>query len=414
MRSMTGLGRWLAAVLATATFASAASGAQGATITTDGCQWSEFTRLPGASTYPDTNTQIFQCVYSAGSTHHTVISGRPPAARFWSFALIDQARREIDNISDDDVQLDADGRYEIAIRVECGAAPNCLETKGSPAPLAPERIYHRIYVPDGDEFGGVPLPEVRYVADSPFGVSSSLPFGSGTLAEQSAELTRPLVAGGEGYEALAASTGLEPSVGPDATGDDPEPARFQGTGYKQLDSLEKSGVPPELVALARAGLGQGGFGATADNAYLTMPYDPRLGNVELTSRGPRYRRQHETAANDLGATGDQVQVRYWSLCTTQATRPVDCLRDENVVVDEDGDFTVVIAPTCPTAGYANCLRSGALGVAGGASAGPLLLLYRNTLAAPAFSNDAGPKVCPEGTTMFCGDYALEARYVARP
>lgn len=157
------LARWLCIAVGTAVLAagSGAADARAAGVTAEGCQWSEFTRLPGLSTFPDTNTQVYQCVYSAGNAHHTVIRGRPPAARFWSFALIDQARREIDNISDDQVRLGPDGSYEIAVRVDCAGAANCMETKGSPAPLAPERIYHRIYVPDGDEFGGVPLPSVR-------------------------------------------------------------------------------------------------------------------------------------------------------------------------------------------------------------------------------------------------------------
>lgn len=410
--------RWLCILVGTvlAAAAAGAADARAAGITAEGCQWSEFTRLPGLSTFPDTNTQVYQCVYSAGSAHHTVIRGRPPAARFWSFALIDQARREIDNISDDQVQLGPDGSYEIAVRVDCAGAANCLETKRSPAPLAPERIYHRIYVPDGDEFGGVPLPSVRYVAegplDAPLGGSLPSPFPDDTLAQLESELTQPLLPGGEGYEALAAASGLEPSVAPGSTGEDPQPQRFRGTGSAQIDTLEAAGVPAPVIELARAAQGQGGFGATKDNAYATMGFNVRSGNVELAALAPTYRSQHDIAANGLGVDDGSEQVRYWSLCTTQATRPVDCLRDENVVLDEGGFFRAVISPTCPVEGYANCLRSGALGATGGAAVGTLI--YRNTAAADSFYNDDGPRTCPSPDTMFCGDYALSARYVPRP
>lgn len=378
------------------------------TASSGACPWTEFTRLPGVSTFPDTNTQVYQCVYAAGPTHETVITGFAPAARFWSFAILDQARREIDNISDTDVTLGPDGSYRIVVRPACNGAPDCLETSASPAPTVPGLIYYRQYVPDAT-YGGVPLPSVIYRFGA---LGSAPPVGlSQLLADQEDALTSPVMPGGEGYEALASASGLEQPVTGAGVGADPQAERFHGTGAKQVRTLETAGVPAPVIALLRQVLGQGGFGGTQDNAYLTMGYDMRNGNVVVRAKAPTYRAQHADSANSLGRGDRSEQVRYWSLCTTQATRSVDCVRDEQVPVDQDGYFEVVLSPTCPVEGYRVCLRTGLSSAAGPAAVGTLL--YRNTLAHPAFYNENGPTECPAGPSMFCGDYALVARYTAR-
>lgn len=390
-----------AGVMAAPTAATAGTGA-------GGCAWTEFTRLPGLSTYPDTNTQIYQCVYSAGPLHETVIEGRPPRARYWSFAVLDQARREIDNISDHEVQLRADGGYQIRVALDCAGAPNCIDLRTAPAPLVPERIFYRVYVPEGDEHGG-PLPQVTYRLSAGPDERVEL-FDDGTVAAYESELTQPLTPGGAVADALARPSGLEqpaPGAAPD-----PQPERFRGTGARQVDNLEQGGVVPKpVIDLLRQALGTGGFGATRDNAYVSLNQDMRLGNLVLRAKAPTYRTQSATPANDRGRADGSEQVRYWSLCTTQATRPVDCVRDENVELDEDGFFEIVLSPSCPTAGYATCLRTGALSAGGSPQSS---LIYRNNLASESFYNDRGPALCPNAETMFCGDYSLRAHYVARP
>lgn len=372
------------------------------------CPWTEFTRLPGVSTFPDTNTQVYQCVYTAGPAHETIITGHAPAARFWSFAILDPARREVDNITDTDVALAPDGSYRIVIKRSCNGEPNCLETSASPAPDAPGLLYYRQYVPDAT-YGGVPLPSVTYHS-SALGGAPDLGL-SQVLADQEALLTSPIVPGGEGYEALASASGLEPAVTQAEVGADPQPGRFRGTGSEQVDGLEAQGVPAPIIETLRQALSQGGFGGTEDNAYLTMGYDMRKGDVVLRAKAPTYRAQHPGSANVLGRGDRSEQVRYWSLCTTQLTRPVDCIRDEQVRLDPEGFFEVVLAPVCPVQGYRVCLRTGVASAAGAAAVGTLL--YRNTLANEAFYNESGPSGCPPGPSMFCGEHALVARYTAR-
>lgn len=377
-----------------------------------GCPWVEFTRFPAVSTFPESNTQVYQCAYSAGPAHETVLRGRPPRARFWSFAVLDQARREVDSISDADMSLEPDGSYRISVRDGCGQAPNCLDVSEAPAPLAPGLIFYRVYVPEGDQRGGVALPVVTYdLLDGPDAEISAAEQADVLSAYVSA-ITAPIAPGGAVFEALASPSGLERPVASGSEGAAPTPERFKGLGAKQVSNLAGAGVPQPVIEVLHAALGQGGFGATSDNAYVTVSYDMTKGNLVLRAKAPTYRAQSPVPANDRGRSDGSEQVRYWSLCTTQATRPADCVRDERVVLDEEGFFDVVVSPTCPVAGHRTCLRSGALSAAGPAAIASLL--YRNTIASESFFNEDGPRVCPDPDTMFCGDYALRVHYAPRP
>ncbi|MGH7819894.1 MAG: hypothetical protein ACREQ9_08985 [Candidatus Binatia bacterium] len=190
--------------------------------------------------------------------------------------------------------------------------------------------------------------------------------------------------------------------------------RNRGTGGQQIDQIEDMGVlPQEAMDTIRFLIGATGSGATQANAYVTALYNLRSGNLVLRAKAPTYRKQHDEAENDLGVGDGTEQVRYWSVCATQETRPVDCVRDENVLLDQDGFFRIIVAPECPVAGYHNCLRGGITSVSG--LGGAPLLLYRNTLPRDDFSNERGPNVCHLGeeNTVFCGEYTPVATYVPR-
>lgn len=321
----------------------------------------EFTGLAGASTFPDTNTRVYQAQWQANAAIETVIRGQRPDARFWSLAVVDPARNEVDSIDDTEIEVDAAGEFVVTVKPDCGDAGNCLEVGSA----APDRIFWRIYVPDVDECGGVGLPTVA-------------------------------------YRSVGSSTVPPPP-------ESPCPSRVTTDHAAAADSGANTPVAqpaPVPITVRRAASGRGA-GSTTANAYVSFAYDTTAtGNVVVRAKAPTYLAQHGMTANDAGRADGSEQVRYWSLCTTQNTRPVDCVRDEHVALDDAGFFTVLVAPRCPVDGFATCLRSGA---------GAGLFLYRNQLARPAFANEAGPAVCPpDRPTQFCGDYALQASYTARP
>ncbi len=343
--------------------------------------WTEITALPGVTTFPDTNTRVFQSIYLAGPGVELVLRGEPPAARYWSFAILDLLNGEIANLSDRDIELGESGTYEVVVRAHCSAEiTNCIDTAPEGAAGLPGRLLYRVYVPDGGDTGGVDLPSLS--VEVPLGeLDLTSPIPAGTWSGLVLPLESALRPGGLVHETTAQPFGLHQPVPDGQTGPAPTVERF-GAGA--------------------------GFGSTTDNAYVTIPFHSSHGDLVLRARAPSYRSQHPEPSNTLGRADGTELVRYWSLCTTQITRPVDCVRDENVVVAGDGFFEVIVAPECPVAGYANCLRAGPTTALVDGT-----VIYRNLLAADSFANSLGPAQCPPAPSQFCEDYAVHAQYVSR-
>lgn len=365
-----------------------------------GPPFTEFTAMPpGVAVTPDRNTRVYFSGYSAGPAQQTVIQGKAPRARFWSLAVLDQADREISNLSDLDVKVRTDGTYTAVVRLDCTGVENCLSLADGPAPALPGRIYYRVYNPEGDDCGGSGLPSIEYAPAGQTPAADPLPCQTSRLGGDQADV------GGD-------ASGQEPDVPPGSTGADPQPRRYDGPAGGQFDSVTPS-LPPAVADEVTSARKLADGGSTFDNAYVTATYNLNSGNVVFRAKAPTYRHQWANPLNEAGRSDATEQTRYWSLCSTHLLRTVDCLRDERVKLDANGFFTVIVAPRCPVAGYANCLRAGVTSRAGNAAVGTLF--YRNLLAGQDFANEAGPKICPPGReSEFCGDYAVTAKYVPRP
>ena len=364
---------------------------------TPGPRFFEFLNLPGESTLGDPfNTTIWRSYGNAPAGSETVVRGKAPLARYWSFAVVSPRRQELSSLNDTQIQTGPDGTYEVVLRQSCAGVPNCLN---APASLAPYTllIFYRIYEPETDICGGVELPKVSYRV---IGDTSGPPSPSSQLDPVAAVGCPPRWQATD--EVLRNISGDSDRVAPNEVGSPP--------------------------ALLRAGGSSAGTGATQDNAYLYFFYDMTQGNVVMRGKAPTYRRQRDDAVNDLGRSDGTEQTRYWSLCSTAFTRPMACLRDEQVRVGADGYFDVIIAPQCPVPGYANCLLSGPSVWDGDVAAflgkntqfapvppsGPGIAVYRNLIAAADFRHPTSPVNCPpSGTVQFCGEYALQVSYVAR-
>ena len=138
--------------------------------------------------------------------------------------------------------------------------------------------------------------------------------------------------------------------------------------------------------------------ANPDNIYEHIAYTTTRGNLVVTAKAPTYQTDSNSKANDLARTADHhPQVRYWSLCTTLKGRHTgDCLRDEQISIPPGRDvFTLIVSPTCPVVGYANCLLAGPEPLQSS-------LAYRNLLPSANFKPIA-----------FTGAYRMTATYVAR-
>ena len=139
------------------------------------------------------------------------------------------------------------------------------------------------------------------------------------------------------------------------------------------------------------------FYANADNSYLAaqQPYDPESVLV-VTGKAPR-------------VTED---MRYWSLCqnVNAGELPViDCLRDEEVRVDSDGNYRIaIVAPDQISAAQ----RSAYPGVDfltwsddAGAALPDAFLIYRNLLPKKGFAGAVTRVPFGQYADEYIGDYA---------
>ena len=352
-------------VMLIAAVAIGAPAAGAGSVSAAGPGWAEVSSRTLNIFSPDTSAIYFVSGYATGGGVRTVIAGRAPRARYWAIAIYRGTSGAISSVHDSQIPLTGGRRYRVVIAGSCrGVQGSCLATGTTSSGL----FVYRLYVPvdlSRSGTGGVGLPLVTYLARSGQRVSfvRAAP-GSSVAAE---------------LNALRAGLGKPP---PELTRSYPPPGAV----------VSPDNSPPPR---AHRGSGRGPF-ANPDNIYLQMHYSLRRGNLVMVAAAPTYRRQSSHPANSLDRAGIE-QVRYWSLCIVLRDKvTLDCLRDEQVQMRPGSDvFDVIVAPRCPVAGYANCLRGGPL---------PLedRVTYRNLLVSRAFQASA-----------FAGRYALRGRYVSR-
>jgi hypothetical protein len=299
----------------------------------------------------------------------TVITGRVPNARYWSFTAYPLAPGgKTAHVHDRDIAR-AHGRYTVTVSASCAhVAGTCISTgSGGGAGILVMRLYVPVDV-HGAGTGGVPLPTISYVNGAGAPISLTAAAGTSTVTN--------------GLQALRLRRGARPAA---LTRSYPPAAPVP--------------TPVRLPTPVGVVTGPRGPYANPDNVYDHVSYSTTRGDLVVTAQAPTYRSDTFSPVNALARSGSQPsQVRYWSLCTALKGRHTGaCLRDEQVhLIPGSRRFMVVVAPTCPVAGYDNCIPAGPQ---------PLQrsLSYRNLLPSSSFAKDA-----------FRGPYALRATYVARP
>jgi hypothetical protein len=317
---------------------------------------------------PDGASDYFINGFGTADGARTVISGRVPTARYWSFTAYPSARVGSDaHIHDTEIHQ-SDGHYRVTLAMTCaGVTGTCVATASTGTD---GYVVMRLYVPvdlNGAGTGGVPLPTVAY--ESARGQPLALAVAAGSTAVTHALDFLTLLHG----QLPAALTRPYPAPAPV-----PTPVKLP-------------------LPVARVTAPRGPF-ANPDNLYAHMTLQSSRGNLLITTAAPTYQSDATRAANRLGRiAGQSPQVRYWSVCVTFTGRATgDCLHDEQVHVAPNGTFTLIVSPTCPVAGYVNCLAAGPEPI-------QTALAFRNLLPSTRFASHA-----------FRGRYAIHGTYVARP
>jgi hypothetical protein len=266
--------------------------------------------------FPDEGAQYWFTQVPLAPGGEVLIRGRFPKGRYMSFHAY-EGSVPIDIVTDHEIvpatgvnpfvvgaRRDKAGTYQV--RVVGGPrppaaerAPNTLYAgeglNGEQVPTA--GIIYRIYLPEGDLRGGVPLPEVRYRTGAADTFTAPLPNcddarppADGSLNEAVKSTDWPFSS--PGMAAQPPSWGLARS----------RPARH--------DVLPVNTGNP--------------FFANFDNEYLSLSVGRNAGDVVA------FRAKAPTFADTRGAkrmpTGE---LRYWSFCTNEfaTTRYVACLAD---------------------------------------------------------------------------------------
>jgi hypothetical protein len=316
---------------------------------------------------PDKGSIYWFDGYGTANGARTVISGQVPKARYWSFTAYPAPQNsQRQHLHDGQIEQ-SDGRYALTIAQTCtGVTGTCMAMGATNGGILVMRLYVPIDV-NGAGTGGVPLPSIGFVDQS----------GKEIPLDQATE--NPAV--GQAIATYRDQDGALPAA--------------LTQNYPPSAPVPVPVTSPTPVGGVTYGTGPY---ANPDNIYEHIAYTTTRGNLVVTAKAPTYQTDSNPKANDLARTADQhPQVRYWSLCTTLKGRHTgDCLRDEQVSIPTGRDnFTVIVSPACPVAGYANCLLAGP---------GPLQssLAYRNLLPSASFKPIA-----------FTGQYRMTATYVAR-
>lgn len=246
-------------------------------------------------------------------------------------------------------------------------------------------------------------------------------------------LPRPVLtlASGERLEGAAACQALKasqrPRISPDAVAltmaqyrtilDQPGqpyawPATVPLTWHVQMDRKALLGIYTGEVSEATR-RSEGGFYPNPDNNYVRTIVNRKHGKV-LVLRGkmPTTPKTHD--ADPLMGQG---QLRYWSLCSNQGfvnTRVNDCVYDEQVPLDQDGFYTIVLSRAAdrPRNAIAEC------GIAwlpmaddgdGAVDEDVTVVQIRNMLASPDFAQ-AIQRVEPGMEQQIMGPYLPRAFY----
>lgn len=286
-----------------------------------------------------------------------VLHGTYPHARYMSFNVYDQEAAPADALADVEIAPDVGSTnpfeegadraatpraYTVRIvpgpKPAGGRAPNTiyLSLAGEGSPLSPIMLY-RVYVSDigrdltGD--AGLPSAELRL----PDGVVVDL-----TARCNPADATRPAGSelGGVPLQPLFAD-GAAPGTPVTYPAHDPLVwEKFFNLPHVQAATYT-SGTPLRPVVDEALGEERGGYLSNAHNAYVVTLANRGFGPVlVLTGRAPAV--PHTRSGETTMGPG---QLRYWSVCSNerQSTRWVDCALDEEVPLDAEGLYTIVLS-----------------------------------------------------------------------
>ncbi|MEA2496720.1 MAG: hypothetical protein QOJ29_4631 [Thermoleophilaceae bacterium] len=365
--------------------------------------------------FPDSSAQYWTGSYRALPGTHIRIDGIYPYARYTSWNVYDPILRPFTHKADVDIAPDAGSanpflpganrrtpveqrHYTLFITFDPDfkPGPNTIYVDPSKNPVCFFTL--RVYVPDRglDVTGGVGIPQVTWQPNSE---------GAPAVTSPCRDTQKPSISAIT--QAYAQQDG--PDTGPPVPGQ-PQPKWHKFTNLCQAgddlffdnpygDSLPDSGQSP------CSNFGSGGFLSNMDNAYVYTGFNRSYGKLlVLHGKAPTFARTYPRAHTMPSG----VQLRYWSICQNDPynQRYVACLRDDQVKLDKDGFYTIVVSrPVDRPACAKNWIPWGPQPWG--------TLIYRHMLPDPGFSG-AIQRASYGTEQSSMGDYYPSARYSTAP
>lgn len=365
-----------------------------------GCGWTVVSDADVTNVlYPDEAAVYWLAVIPQLPGARLRIDGLYPQARYFSFNVYDPLLRPADAIYDARIApVSGANPYATTGAATGGTYRAYVEFTDKPDRPATNTIYsgfinagattlpnpattvlaYRVYVPADGLRGGVRLPILTLekadgsgdLGTLPACDAPLLPNAGGTLPSLG---LNPLLAQTSYPEVLSALP-YPPAAYP------PKTTVFYGLPDSYIGILNNVSPLPIPVQSSQIPLtGGGGFLSNKDNAYTVTAFSHDHGNIfVLRARAPSYRTQ-------TGVAFGSEQTRYWSVCQNEfaTQRYVACARDEQVPLDAQGFFTVVVSD--PDQRPVNATATNHIAWLPWGAYPDGLLIYRQLLAAPSFT-----------------------------
>jgi hypothetical protein len=345
--------------------------------------------------FPDSSAQYWTTHYLAIPGTRIRIDGIFPYARYTSWNVYDPLLRPFAKKSDFELQPDpgssnpflpgasrttpiSQRHYTLFITFSATdhPGPNTIFVDPSKNPVGLMTL--RVYVPDeGRDFtGGVGLPQVTW---EPTSASGPPPIASPcrNLEKPSSNTLTQI------YAALMGpDTGLPfPGRNP------PRWHKFVNICQSGADLLFDNTIGDRLPKPSQNpcnNFGKGGFLSNLDNAYVTTAISRGFGPIVVFhAKAPTFANTFPSAP----VMPSGVQLRYWSFCENDPfdQRYVGCRRDDQVTLDGNGNYTIVVSQPgdWPIAAQRRCRA-----VASFIPWGPQpygAMIYRHMLPDPSFT-----------------------------
>ncbi len=353
--------------------------------------------------YPDTNATYWVLGYRLAPGENLELHGTFPNARYMSFITYGPSGGVIDVLTDRDIRPDA----------------------GSSNPFAP--------TPRGSSAKHRYRVQVRSEATSAVNTVSAVDVASPAIAAPTASGVRPLGTGREGVPGVVTGTLIYrmyvPTQPKDPAGGAQLPAvtlvRANGTKTAYA-TCTKQGKAPNGEAIVRKNGPATDRPAPAEPVFIRPESNgnnlyPNPDNVYVATithyepgRLVVVRGHAPTFPDTRGGAviSGQEQVRYWSMCTNEYRKPYPvsaCVADQSVKLDANGDYAFVVSTRVERPANATA-TNGVTWIEWGSTKVDMLLLLRNMLANPDFSQSA-IKLAPGAlATSTMGQYAPRGTY----